>query len=896
MIGARARLLPLSLSAVVALLGTLWLAPAAAAQPPRVITTITSAGSDGAGVTVVLGSDATERDARAARLVLPGRPPLQPAAVIPVWSRELAVAVVLPPTGTLSKEEGAAAKSAAADLVLRAPRGALMTVVDAGAAPPTASPLTADPVVALSRITEATPRGNPSGSTSAIGLGAWLLAGAPRPVRVVIVLAAPGTPAPDDFPTAARSVRCADAALHVVEVRGANAGWRALVEQSQGTAVATRTGGSVDATELLRGSYLLRFGLPPDALPVLAELSLGVSRAGETVRLQLGDAVPRAELPRAPSPGPGADYAGFWRYAVVLVFAALLVLVVAYRTRPALTGVPRAGPATPAKPLPDVPAQGHPSPDRTPGSGSPGTHVVPAELAELVEFVISQTGRPVDRWAVAATLESRGLRDVDAQTRYGEPDIFGLADRVHAECRQVLTQDEPGRPKPAAMRWHRRVRRFLQFYVRGAFYGLPIIVQTLAVVFLGYALWASPRFDNAKASTVAIATLASFVVTGGFVQALGRLGLFYLEQQSYLLARRVCLRIVRAGLVAVLVVGALAVLANEAGDWIPEGLSRTAAAYYVLLSALWLLLGVLYAMQLRVAILASFVAGIVAVGLVQGSLDVPIEVAHWVGLALANAVAATWGWLALTRRVRSAGATARLARLPRRRLLVHAASPYFVYGVLYFGFLFLDRALAWSVGERPLPLWFDTPYEIGLDFALLVLVLTLAQLEYTVHEFSASIGAVQESFPAENTRGHNQYFVRFYLRQLAVLAALVAASTLLVTGALIALEEAEYSAVDTASVVTEGVFAWGATGYALLVLSLLNGVFLFSLSRPRLVVPPLVVALLVNAAVGWHLSRTIDYWFAVVGLAAGALVFAVLTTAAAIRVLRRLDYYYYSAF
>jgi hypothetical protein len=35
---------------------------------------------------------------------------------------------------------------------------------------------------------------------------------------------------------------------------------------------------------------------------------------------------------------------------------------------------------------------------------------------------------------------------------------------------------------------------------------------------------------------------------------------------------------------------------------------------------------------------------------------------------------------------------------------------------------------------------------------------------------------------------------------------------------------------------------------------------------------------------------------AVVGLAAGALVFAVATTVAALRVLRRLDYYYYSAF
>jgi hypothetical protein len=62
------------------------------------------------------------------------------------------------------------------------------------------------------------------------------------------------------------------------------------------------------------------------------------------------------------------------------------------------------------------------------------------------------------------------------------------------------------------------------------------------------------------------------------------------------------------------------------------------------------------------------------------------------------------------------------------------------------------------------------------------------------------------------------------------------------------------------------------------------------------VVPALLAALLVNAVVGWQLSREESYWMAVVGLAAGALVFAVATTVAALRVLRRLDYYYYSAF
>ncbi len=526
----------------------------------------------------------------------------------------------------------------------------------------------------------------------------------------------------------------------------------------------------------------------------------------------------------------------------------------------------------------------------------PRLHLVPRrDVDDLVEFVLAQTGGPVDRWAVAATLESRGLRDVDARTMYGEPDIFGLADRVYAACRQALT-DEPPRGVPAALRWHRRLGRFLRFYVRGAFYGLPVIVQALAVVFLGYALWSSPQFDNAMASTVTLATLFSFVVTGGFVQSVGRLGLYYLEQQSYLLARTVCLHVVRLGLVAVVVVGAALLLANSLAGWLPVRLALVAATYYLLLSTLWLLLGVLYAVQLRWGLLASFVIGILTVAALQGLAGVPIQIAHWVGLGTADLSAGLWAWMALSRRVRGAAGNARLARLPRPALLVHAALPYWGYGVLYFAFLFVDRTVAWSGGDDPLPLWFDTPYEIGLDFALLVLVLTLPQLEYTVHEFAASIGPVQESRPGEHMREHNLHFLRFYVRQVGLLAVLVVVSAALVTSGLVGVAELDHAPIDTSHPVTEGVYAWGVIAYGLLVLSLLNGVFLFSLSRPRVVIQALLLALVVNAGLGWWLSRNVDYWFAVVGLAAGTLVFAVITTAGALRVLRRLDYYYYSAF
>jgi hypothetical protein len=71
---------------------------------------------------------------------------------------------------------------------------------------------------------------------------------------------------------------------------------------------------------------------------------------------------------------------------------------------------------------------------------------------------------------------------------------------------------------------------------------------------------------------------------------------------------------------------------------------------------------------------------------------------------------------------------------------------------------------------------------------------------------------------------------------------------------------------------------------------------LFSLARPRLVLRAALPALLVSAGVGIALSRIYDYWYSAAGLAAGALVFALISAWYAIRVLSRIDYYYYAAY
>lgn len=518
-------------------------------------------------------------------------------------------------------------------------------------------------------------------------------------------------------------------------------------------------------------------------------------------------------------------------------------------------------------------------------------------LDELADAVLRQIGRPVDDLAVAATLESRGIRDVDAVTMHGQPNVFALAEQVYLRSLRdgAFSADAVSNEKAVPLRL--RGARVIRWYGQGLVKSLPIVLQTASVVILGYAMWSSLTFDRRLASTVAVSTILSFLVTGGFVQAISQLSIYYHEQRSYVLARVISWRLLGIGAAAALGAGAVGLLIEIVGSWVPFSLAAIGCAYYVALSFLWLVLSILYALQRHLAVIAIFAVGTGVVTLMQQFTAFDLVTAHLTALSAAVVSGAIYAARALRLLQRRADATARLARLPRPTLLAAGVAPYFCYGIAYFGFLFLDRLIGWSTGRNPLPIWLDTPYEYGLDFALLAFVLTLPQLEYAVHKFSGTLIAVQESFDGMNASGHNRHFVRFYFRQVGVLALVGTASAWLMWQLLSALRGSDgFLNLGAPQPVTFEVFEWGVVGYLLLAFGLMNAIFLFSLSRPLSVLFALAVAVVVDFGVGWWLSRELSYWHSVIGMTAGACVFAVLTAIAAIRVLRRLDYYYYSAY
>jgi hypothetical protein len=357
-----------------------------------------------------------------------------------------------------------------------------------------------------------------------------------------------------------------------------------------------------------------------------------------------------------------------------------------------------------------------------------------------------------------------------------------------------------------------------------------------------------------------------------------------------------------------------------------------------------------------------------------------VYAAHWIGLTVTILFTFLWGHRRLFKSAywlqqQSSGQVAlqKIARLPRPSIITYSVFPYFSYGLLYFAYLLLDRVIGWTTGDIPLPIliWFRTPYELGLDWALLSLLLTVAVLEYTINEFSAlitqeqkarkvvHIEPVEESTPEKETsrperhrfwqhliprgwvnqmpshsialvdnsetgrpldkvqetphpfnpnfkirtsrriKAHNAFFFYFYLRQLALLTGLLIVSILLVYFGVLWFQRFDHikSIRDFfASPVTFYVFYWAVAGYSLLVYSMLNNIFFFFLSRPHFTLRAIGLGIVVNLVVGFVLSRMFVYWFSVIGMTLGGVVIAVMTTRYALQVLRKLDYYYYSAY
>lgn len=521
---------------------------------------------------------------------------------------------------------------------------------------------------------------------------------------------------------------------------------------------------------------------------------------------------------------------------------------------------------------------------------------------KLAAQVIENVNNPLDRWAVCATLESMGMRDIDAQKEYGAKDLFELGDEIYLICKMnFLLKLNATNDSVNIEKIENQFFCFVKYYSRGLSFMIPILGQIALLFLLRYSLWAYIEFTEAQATIVAIGTILSFLVTGGFVQAAGREVLYYLNGKDYKLAKDSYLRLFKYNTLVVSAVGTFLFIANMVFPFFRQQMLIFSLCYFLLLGELWYSLSLLYLIKHYVVVLLITVLGIIPVHLIMQNTTWGIFYAHFAGLLFANLLAWFYNFIWLRRKIKKQE-NINQASIAKRPIMAYIVSLYFTYGFLYFCFLFIDRIVSWSAygnEVQPYIIWFKTPYELGMDWALISLFLTIALLEFTIERFSRLLIPVQQNLSGLLFDKFIKKFKNFYRNQILLLLVFGVVSIVITYLGVTYLKR--YSHVPEvrdffSNPITYFTFFVASIGYLLMAIGLFNGLFFLTLNRLKFAILPILAAVITNIFFGILLSRWFDYEYGVFGLLIGAAVFVFYSSKKAKKFFNKLDYYYYSAY
>ncbi|MDQ0677393.1 hypothetical protein QFZ30_000775 [Arthrobacter pascens] len=528
------------------------------------------------------------------------------------------------------------------------------------------------------------------------------------------------------------------------------------------------------------------------------------------------------------------------------------------------------------------------------------------DLHTEARSVAGRTRHAQDAFEVAVILGTLGYSDQRAR-ELGCRDVFDLAEKVMsllplfggpADERPVgiverSAEDTPGpeRMSPGLL-------------LRSVLYSAPWIVAVVALVVARVSFWSTITAQQFS-TAISLALFVGLVVTGGFMQAFARRGVFYALQHNGPLLRWTLRWTLGVGLAVLLaIVGAGYVVLEFVLDAYTPAANRSFLLFGISIGVMLLAFSPLYLARAFWSVLAAAgTGGLVAVlggwSITEGNY-LNLYTAQWVQLgALWTAVLVAVVFdVRIMRRLGAAPAgttqpDARDVRSPRLPAVVRAVYVYWLYGTGFFVLIVVDQMVAGGLWQGVFN--YNGYYELAVGTGLLILIPTLTYATAASYLLPATVQREVRRHLVSDSVGINRVLMRFYVRHvlLTLLVGLVSGAVLL----------AATDWLSTASLVTSGlnrvvgIYVCALVGYLLLGVGALNSGLLFSLGQPR--VPALAVwtGVGVSLVVGLTLSWVwVPLPGAIIGLISGSAFFAVATTVAARRMFRRFDLSYYGAF
>ncbi len=494
---------------------------------------------------------------------------------------------------------------------------------------------------------------------------------------------------------------------------------------------------------------------------------------------------------------------------------------------------------------------------------------------------------------MASVLESLGWTDGRVEGAFGYQDVFDAADQLYNEIRQHLTQS----PLPVRITVTRKqlFKSTMRDIGHGLTFTLPILVSVAAMIVLHISFASYQYFSVANATAIALATFFSFLTTGGFTQAMTHIYYVLSGMQKAQEIEATIFLVMRWSIAVTLAVGALMIVGDFVFPIMPESLIFVMVLYTVLLSLLWLSYTGLYILR-REYFLTFITALAIVIAFELHHLGIAVQWAQTIAIIVASFASSATSIVLFRRRTRGVKALAGVFKT-RLAQLAHGASPYFIYGLLYFAYVYTDRLVAWSSQTTYLPynIWFRGQYELGMDWSLVALFLPLSVAEVLISAVMRRIENLEHRLTVVRREDLVQSVRATYIKLLGVFTGISVLGVFLThmgVGLLSSIRLFQQSVPTNG--VEPFVFDLSSLAYVLFSVAIFNVLLLFTLSHPRPALRVLLLGILVDVVSGVLATQLLNgYEYAVVGLGISALFLAVESTRAILRVLPALDYFLY---
>jgi glycosyltransferase involved in cell wall biosynthesis len=507
-----------------------------------------------------------------------------------------------------------------------------------------------------------------------------------------------------------------------------------------------------------------------------------------------------------------------------------------------------------------------------------------APLADLAEQIAGRLRMPLHADEATATLESLGVTDAVAEGSYGSTDTFALAHSLWPRiCEIAAERTAFGTPPPTVRR-----APIIDAAMRGATALAPLAALLAVIGLFAEAGWPVTQLLSLSAGITLALVLSAGPATAMVFRASVLIGVGQVHSADRFLLRTCGLFFGASVLVMLAILPFTLFLDVSNTD------RATFCGALVASSAVWLLTARLVAGG-RAGVAALCIVGGLLAGFAYAQLTGGAAHAAFAGAAGAGVACS----LALAAGGAPPNAARRLFYVPRVRLALEL-SPFARYGALALLILIAPHIAAWIAAARqPQAVLAVGDFEIGTTLALLPAMTTAALVAVYNRRVWQIAVEMQHTTRAERPaalehalRAHHTSSVRKFVLAVAGLSLALAAILAIVvpTGKLDG-----FATIDDPSAVA-AIFCVSLVGYAALGVGQLSAGYAMGLASPAGPARAATGGVVIGLVVALALALALGPGWAVGGLAAGTITFAVLAIRATDRLLDSAAFHYATVF